>query len=208
MMLLLVLSLLASPHAAQTGGSLENGGRESTWPEIEELNVEQVFLRQDEEEADTPLVAIIRNPRGEGIYRIECHNWAYDDDSLISYSGSFQCGLFAYEGGMLVPSNLLAADTEDELSTDWWNRGRILRKHLRGECLKYPEYSSTRNFRLRNMRVTLRFFDVEWSEKTSVDGLPRLKSFSAALSAKRDATADSSRAEVPVGDLPPKSCYP
>jgi len=53
------------------------------------------------------------------------------------------------EGERVITGNLLAANTSDERSTDWWNRGRMRSSQLLGECLAYPEYSTDRNFKLR-----------------------------------------------------------
>lgn len=135
--------------------------RASKWPVIQRLEEKRVFMNPGQNNADTPFVALIKDNSGVPVYKLECHNGNYEDESEMNFSGDFQCALFAYNGTTRVSGNLLAANTRNELSTDWWNRGRMRSAQFRGECLKYPEYSTARHFKLRGMLLTLRFTDVQ-----------------------------------------------
>lgn len=81
-------------------------------------------------------------------------------------------------------------------------------RQLRGECLKYPEYSTDRRFKLRGMLLTLRFADVKWSLRKDQEGEPMLAGFIFLVKAVPDESAQSSRAGLPAGPKPPSPCYP
>ena len=158
---------------------------------------------------DAPFVIYVQDLHGVPVYKFECHSGTYDDDSEWDFSGAYQCVLFATKpDGSLTGSDLLAANTEDELSTDWWNRGRMRAEQLRGKCLAYPEYSTLRHFRLRGMLITFRFTDLGWGPAKDQDGKPLLTRFTFALDVVPERAAQSSRAELPPGPKPPTSCYP
>jgi len=177
------------------------------WPIIKPLEESHVFRKTGMAAADRTFIALVRSETGVPIYKLECHSGEYEGDSEMNYSGDFQCALFALNGETLASGNLLAADTANELSTDWWNRGRMRSAQLTGECLKYPEYSTERHFRLRAMRLTLRFSDMEWGPKDHPHN-PVLTGFTFTVTAAPDASARSPRAEVVSGARPPESCYP
>jgi hypothetical protein len=177
------------------------------WPVIRSLEEKQVFINPGQNNADTPFVAFIRSSNGVPVYKLECHNGNYEDEPEMNFSGDFQCALFAVHGATRTSGNLLAADTKDELSTDWWNRGRMRAAQLRGDCLKYPEYSTYRQFRLRGMLLTLRFAEIQWRDKNGQND-PQLARFTFIFKAIPDKSARSSRAEVVTGPKPPESCYP
>lgn len=177
-----------------------------TWPTVRALHLQQTFLEKDN--SDTPLTVFVRDTSGSAVYKFECHNGDYDDESEINFSGDFQCALFAIEGGVLNPANLLAADTKDERSTDWWNRGRMRADQLRGECLMYKEYSTDRHFRVRGMLVTMKFTNVAWSPERDLQGHRKLERFTFTLDIVSDPSARNASAEVPPGAKPPDSCYP
>lgn len=178
------------------------------WPVIRPLKEKRVFIDPGRNNADTPFVVFIRDSEGVSVYKLECHNGNYEDESEINFSGDFQCALFAVKGTTRTSSNLLAADTKDELSTDWWNRGRMRAAQLRGECLKYPEYSTDRHFKLRGMLLTLRFSDVKWGPGSDQQNKPLLTGFTFILRVVPDESAKSSRAELVIGPKPPAACYP
>ncbi len=180
----------------------------SKWPAIRPLEEKKVFINPGQNNADTPFAAFIKDSDGVPVYKLECHNGNYEDESEMNFSGDFQCGLFAVKGTTRTSGNLLAADTKNELSTDWWNRGRMRAAELRGECLKYPEYSTDRRFRLRGMLLTLRFADVKWSSRKDQKGEPVLAGFAFLVKVVPDESAQSSRAELPDGPKPPSACYP
>lgn len=178
------------------------------WPSIQPLNERYVVTNLDKEGVDTPIVGLVKDADGVPVYKLECHTGDYDNESEINFSGDFQCALFAVKGTTLTSGDLLAADTKDELSTDWWNRGRIRSAQLRGECLRYPQYSTDRRFKLRRMLITLRLTNIQWSARKDQQGNPLLAGFTLDLKAAPDESAHSSRSEL-VGDpKPPTSCYP
>ena len=178
------------------------------WPAIRPLRQAHTFVSPGEHGEDTPFLAFIRDTRGVPVYKFECHNGNYDDQSEMNFSGDFQCALFAIKGRRLTSGDLLAANTKDELSTDWWNRGRVLSRQFRGKCLAYPEYSTDRRFRFRGMLIAMRFTDIAWSARKDQQGNPMLAKFTFTLDVVPDRGAQSSRAELPAGAKPPTSCYP
>jgi hypothetical protein len=180
----------------------------SKWPTIRPLEEKKIFINPGQNNADTPFAAFIKDSDGVPVYKLECHNGNYEDESETNFSGDFHCALFAVKGTTRTSGNLLAADTKNELSTDWWNRGRMRAAQLRGECLKYPEYSTDRHFRLREMLLTLRFADVKWGTRKDEQGEPMLAGFTLLVKVVPDESAQSSRAELPGGPKPPTSCYP
>lgn len=183
-------------------------GRVGAWPAIQPVHATHTFINPGEHGEDAPFLALIRDARGAPVYKFECHNGNYDEQSEMNFSGDFQCALFAVKGSTLASGDLLAANTKDELSTDWWNRGRVLSRQLRGKCLAYPEYSTDRHFRLRGMLITMRFTDIAWGARRDQQGNPMLAKFTFTLSVVPDRAAKSSRAELPGGGKPPSSCYP
>jgi hypothetical protein len=179
----------------------------ATWPNIQPLHDSHTFIEPGRGK-DTPFLALIKNASGSPVYKVECHNGNYDDESEINFSEDFQCALFGVSGGKGTTGNLLAVNNKDEQSTDWWNRGRMLSHQLRGECLAYPEYSTLRHFKIRGMLVTLRFTNVEWSSAKDQQGNPLLEKFTVTIDVVPDGTALSSTAEPAAGPEPPRSCYP
>lgn len=178
------------------------------WPVIRPLEEKRVFVNPGQNNADTLFVAFIKDSGGVPVYKLECHNGNYEDESEMNFSGDFQCALFAVKGTTRTSGNLLAADTKNELSTDWWNRGRMRAAQLRGECLGYPEYSTDRRFKLRGMLLTLRFADVKWSQRKDQQNGPLLAGFTFLLKVVPDESVQSSRAELPASPKPPTPCYP
>lgn len=178
------------------------------WPRVEPLSKKQAFINPGARATDTPFFALIRDFRGNVIYKFECHNGNYDRESVISFSGDFQCALFAVKAGKPASGNLLAATSKDEQSADWWNRGRMRSAQLQGKCLAYPEYSTDRQFRVRGMLVTMRFADVCWSAEKNRQVRPMLKEFTFTLDVVPERSAQSAVAELPTGRKPPGSCYP
>lgn len=79
---------------------------------------------------------------------------------------------------------------------------------LRGECLKLPDYSTDRRFKVRGMLLTLRFSDVKWDSGKYLQDEPALAGFTFILKAVPDESAQSSSAAVPNGPKPPTACYP
>jgi len=182
--------------------------RADSWPVVQPLHESHTYLNPGQNNKDTPFLAFVKDVSGESVYRLECHNGNYENESGMVFSGDFQCALFALNGKTLNSGNLLAANTRDEQSSDWWNRGRMRASQFRGECLTYSEYSTDRRFRLRGMLLTLRFTDIAWGSQSDQQGNPRLAKFTFAIDVLPDVAASSLRAKLPTGPQPPHSCYP
>ena len=125
----------------------------TSWPEIQSFTKRWQIPDVSGTQADTPATAYIRALNGTPIYKLECHNGNYNDQSRMNFSGTFQCALFALKGTAIDSWNLLADRNEQD--SDWGNRGRMLSEQLLGSCAKWPEYGSLRVFRLREMNITL-----------------------------------------------------
>jgi hypothetical protein len=178
------------------------------WPVIQPLEEKCIFTDVGKNSADTPFTSYIKDATGSPIYKLECHNGNYEDQSVMNFSGDFQCALFAMNGKIVTSGNLLAANTKNELSSSWWNRGRMRSVQLRGDCLRYPEYSTDRHFRLRGMLVNLRFTNAQWSTAIAKEGNPLLSGFTFIFSAFPEKSNRAARAEEVASPEPPKSCYP
>jgi|SRR5882762_11845644 len=180
----------------------------ANWPMIQPLHETRTFLSQAAANTDHSFLVLIKDTAGVPVYKLDCHSGNYSDDSEMNFSGDFQCALFALKGSNLASGNLLAANTPNEQSTDWWNRGRLRSAQLRGNCLMYPEYSTDRHFRLRGMRIMLRFTDIEWSARKDQQNNPVLERFKFTLDVVPDTDAHTLTAELPQGPEPPRACYP
>ncbi len=188
--------------------SLSSETQASNWPVIQPVHETRTFENQSPPNTDHSFLALIKDTAGIPVYKLECHSGNYGGDSEMNFSGDFQCAFFALNGSMPTSGNLLAANTPNEQSTDWWNRGRLRSAQLRGNCLLYPEYSTGRHFRLRGIQITLRFTEAEWSTRKDQQDNPLLKKFKFTLDVVPDADAHSLSAEPPPGPEPPRSCYP
>jgi len=169
-------------------------------PRIKPVHAEFRFLRPLVGQ-DTPFLVYFLDQSGAKVYRFECHAGGYPDESIMKFSGDFQCALFAFKNDTVSAVNLLAADTRAEQSVDWRNRGRVLARQFKGECLAFPEYSTARHFRFRELAVTLGITDIAWQGST-------LSGFTLHLDAVPDPDAQSEMDTAPEGPVPPKSCYP
>lgn len=180
----------------------------ASWPPIESLSEKRTFVDPGARNEDTPFVVVIRDTRGVPVYRFECHNGNYEGESEINFSGDFQCALFVLNGNTNASGNLLVSSSKDERSVDWWNRARMRSAQLRGKCLGYPEYTTSRHFKLRGMLLLLRFSDVQWRSEKNEQGDPLLREFTFSLHVVPNTHAQSSTAELLEGPKPPSSCYP
>ena len=188
--------------------SLNSPAQPSSWPLIRALRETHTFVNPGQGGTDSPFLAVIKDTAGVPIYKLECHNGNYETDSEMNFSGDFQCALFALNGSKIASGNLLATNSTSEQSTDWWNRGRMRSAQLRGMCLKYPEYSTDRQFKLRGMLVTLQFADIRWSDLKDQQNNPRLTNFTFTFNVIPDKDARGSVADLAIGPVPPHSCYP
>lgn len=194
--------------AASLISTLTMAAQENGWPVVQAQHEMRTFVDPGSGNTDTPFLALFKNTAGAPLYKFECHNGNYDDDSEMDFSGDFQCALFALNGNTRTTGNLLAADTRNEQSTDWWNRGRMRSAQLREPCLAFPEYSTDRHFRLRGMAISMQFSGIEWSAHKDRQNNPTLRRFTFTLDVVPDKEAHGSRADPSAGPAPPRSCYP
>jgi hypothetical protein len=178
----------------------------NSWPVVEPLHERRTFNGIAKSNADTPFLVYLKNTEGVAVYKLECHNGLYENDTGIDFSGDYQCVLFAIDGNKVRTGNLLAVDNKDERSTDWFNRGRILSEQLRGACAGYPEYESVRHFKLRGMLITFQFTDLEWARLIDQNKLI-LNKFTFDVSVVPDKRNQTAAAEPVKGAKPPNSCY-
>ena len=145
-------------------------------------------------------------------YEPECHNGNYADTSELTFSGDFQCALFALnESRAVVSWNLLATDEPAQQQSDWFNRGRMIANQLFGFCGTVPEYGKLRHFSLRGMLITFQFSNLIWSNQNRsprqyrAQSRPQLQQFSFDVSVIEDGTAQTASAKA-VSGTPPSSC--
>ena len=53
---------------------------QTVWPEVAPATAQQTYIL-DGTSRDTPLVVLVRDVAGVPVYRIECHNGEFDDQS-------------------------------------------------------------------------------------------------------------------------------
>jgi hypothetical protein len=179
--------------------------RQPSWPIIKPYKQEFNF-----NDANSAAVSILlRDANGNDLYRFECHNYLYEDDSGFDYSGDFECKLNSLYGeGNSLPT-LLTSDLHQP--SDWWSRGRFLAGELTEKCIDYPEYGRIRTFRLRGMNIRLELSDIVFaSSDIDVEKNVQLKSFRFIFDAKPDLSAATEIAECPAAspcsDVSPP-CY-
>ena len=180
---------------------LISGATTSIWPMIKAVEVERTYVQG----GDDPLRIFVMDITGSPLYRLECHNDHYDDDSEVSFSGDFQCALFSQRGGTSDSWNLLATEEEAEQRSDWNNRGRMLASQLWGECGSYPEFGALRHFRLRGMLITFTFSRAEWIRSPENDQ-HQLKTFTFRVSIAPDSESQNPTAETVRARRPPSVC--
>jgi len=139
------------------------------------------------------------------IYLLECYLNAYShEDKDFDYSGDFECRL----------TSLYSKDSYSTLLTevnnqtrDWQSRGRFFVEDLIGSCGIYPEYGKIRNFRLRNMNLTIEVGDLNIDTGSSAKNQPfnrdRVKDLFLTVKVASDMSATSEIAEPPKYLEPP-----
>ena len=181
----------------------------AVWPSVQPVHETRIVK---ESRADTPFLLLIDSKSGTPEYKLECHNGNYDGTSEITFSGDFQCALFALNGrGAVVSWNLLATDEPAQQQSDWFNRGRMMANQLFGPCGAVSEYGRVRHFSLRGMLITFEFSDVVWSKQKGSPGRfqpqsqPQLEQFSFSVSVEVDPTAQTASAK-PMEGKPASAC--
>ena len=184
------------------------GAAQRSWPTVTPLTTSKVLSGFAASSADAPFVVSIRDSTGHSVYKLECHRGLYDNDTETTFSGEYQCIFFATDHNRVASGNLFAADTPNESSAAWWNRGRVLASQLRGECLQFPEISTDRHFSFRNMRISLRLAQITWSTVTDQQGAQRLDGFTLTVTVSPDTRATSASALPLTRRSIPSACYP
>lgn len=175
----------------------------TNWPMIQTAHERQTFIYPNSVDPgksgpDTPMLLFVKDARGVPIYKVECHNGEYNDASEIVFSGDFHCAMFSIKHTKLLSGNLLAANTRFEQSTDYTNRGRMVKGHLREPCASSPAYGRVRRIQLRGMVVTIQFIDLVWSASRREDD-PQFKRLTVDLSVVPDTSSRTAEA-APVPD--------
>lgn len=175
----------------------------AAWPVIRPVHISRSYA--PDVDSDNPLTVLLGTPGGALVYKVECHNGNYEDMSFINFSGDFQCVLYSIESGRRTSWNLLASDVPAEQGSDSFNRGRMTANQLREECGTIPEYGRIRHFRLRGMRITFEFKDLQWTSAADLKP-PKLVGFIFALDVSPDADARSATAEKIQAPWPGPPC--
>jgi hypothetical protein len=170
------------------------------WPVVQPIHAQYTFIVRGGR--DTPVLLLVRDTHGRAVYKLECHDDDYEPDDEISFSGAFQCALFAMRDGRRTSWNLLADSTKNARSVDWWTRGRMLARQLVDSCGAYPEYGLERHFSVRGMVVTLRFGDLQWSRSVAL----LLTRFTVDISVAPNPRARTVVADVVPGPTPGRAC--
>jgi hypothetical protein len=165
------------------------------WPPVLPVHRVLTFIHPGQNGRDTPALVLVPRQEGGTVYKLECHNGNYDDEREMSFSGDFQCALYALQGGRVSSGNLLADSTHD--------RGRMLSVQLSDRCGSYPEFGLVRHFRVRGMRVTLEFEDLQWSTSSGGEGLDQ---FTVDLTVEPDQSALTETSEMAAAPRPPTGC--
>ena len=176
------------------------------WPEIRPVHTAHSVVVPQDADADVPFSVDITGTDGRALYRIECHR-SFTSRTNIHYSGDYQCGLFAHGPNGWAAWTLFAANTRNESSADWWNRGRMRAIQLKsdGPCNGFPEFGAVRHFRLRGMLITLTYSKLHWSS-TQESGSD-LRQFTINIDAQNDRNAKAPT-PAPGAGSPPRACYP
>jgi hypothetical protein len=177
--------------------NVSSGGSKGVWPGVQALNKEWRITNVSSTQTDTPAIDYIHDLKGVPAYKLECHNGNYSGQSEMNFSGTFQCALFALENGRPASWNLLADRSEQD--SDWGNRGRMLSEQLNGSCSGWAEYGARRVFRLRGMKITFRYRDLQWSKN-------QLTAFTFEVDVRPDPLAKTPEAKVVKVARPPRSC--
>jgi hypothetical protein len=184
--------------------TIVNAGAEQAklreWPDVAPLEVSVYF-------ADVSKAAVwfkIVDHKGKAQYILQCYNWRSSRDPEFDYSGDFECRLTSAYAKEKY-STVLTDDLRQ--SRDWQSRGRVLAEELAGKCAEYPEYGRVRNFRLRKMKITFSFDELEFKDFQSPDGRNvkrrELQALRFTLRIQPDSGARSEIAEVVPFAYPP-----
>jgi hypothetical protein len=144
--------------------SVMGGVLRTSWPAIAPTN--KIFRISDPSHA--LIKTYLRSPSGKPLYLFVCRAGRdeYADSLGVNYAGDLDCRLVPASLGE-VEMNLLV---EQAGLAAWYSRGRMNASDLYGPCATYPEYGTVRHFRLRGMKLTIRFTDVAFAEEVIGSG--------------------------------------
>jgi len=198
-LLLLLIVMIAGAASAVTDKNIHS------WPVIQPLEKRLHFVDHHDMEGKLQIVG----QNGAPLYLLECFLNAYGhEDRDFDYSGDFECRLTSLYSKETY-STLL---TEDQDQTrDWQSRGRFFVEDLVGSCAEYPEYGRTRNFRLREMNLTLEIKDFQIEPGSRAKNAPwnrdRIKELNLVVTVASDPTAATEIAE-PSKYIEPTRLHP
>jgi hypothetical protein len=148
-LLKLVVVLCSVPFSA----SGESRADVHSWPVVrEEAGVVTI-----ETPAEADFTRHIVGRDGRLLYDLRCRSGDLDDVGGFNYSGLIQCRL-SVAHATSGPQTLLFENAH--ATSDWEGRGRFLLSDILGSCGKYPDYGSTRSYRVRGMRLVLSVRDL------------------------------------------------
>ena len=172
------------------------------WPEI--VPVRRTFSFSD---VDRDSIALYLNgPQGKPLYWLGCHSTDFagkpsdpfhDDED--DYYAMFDCHLHWLKDK--DGYNLLSYDAADPREN--FSRALTTSEDIEGRCADYPDWGLVRHIRVRGMRITLEFKDVELGKEPSPlwagdPSAKEVKSFKLDLSIEPDERARSAFAEPPT----------
>lgn len=163
-------------------------GKKVRWPVIQPM--QEVFAIEDPDKAF--IQTFIRDPKGRALYLFVCRTGEVRTVPDLIYTNDLDCRLTPAEVGETGDTLLV----EEHGLRAWYSRGRMMANELYGECGAYPEYGRVRHFRLRGMRLTLEFLDVQFAAPPAEIQKPVLSppskllaSYKVRLTVERDPTA-------------------
>jgi hypothetical protein len=157
----------------------------SHWPEVAPMHVATFFSEGRLASGNWT----IYGPEGQQLYRIECRSRDQEGHADFIYSGDFECRLVSLYSHEAHSSLFLE---NPHATRDWESRARFLAEDLVGACAQRPGWGSSRQFRLRGMRVTLALSDISverTTDRASGQGTLELRSFWFTLAVEPDAQA-------------------
>jgi hypothetical protein len=182
--LLWMMSLGANGTAAKT--RTQEGG----WPSIQSIEESRTFSDLEKASSDAPFVVSVKNVDGAVAYELECRTSGRQDASGRTVLDHFRCALYP-AGDRSKGADLLIDRTASGRRSDWLQRGRMVPRHLREAC-SLSSYGAVRVFRLRGMRMNLRFSNVRWVEARE----PSLSAFTLNVSVAPERSAESAISEA------------
>lgn len=176
-----LLIVLLSTHSSSQAVT-----KPAHWPAVQPIN--RTYRFRDASTAKLSLQ--IRDTRGAALYLLRCANTDLEYDWAEVMPGDFACWIRSInKSGALGPVSLLDPSNEDDMTC----RACVWLWNLTGDCAKYPDWGSKRDFRLRGMKISISFANVKLSPESDESDVT-FKSLDVAVSVIRDQAATSSRA--------------